>query len=217
MLVQDRMTVNPVTITPDTPFSEALRIIRDNRFRHLPVVNEKGKLIGVVAERDLLHAAPSSATSLSVFEMNYLLANLRVREMMSSPPITVPEDAPLEEAARVMIENNIGFLPVMRDDELRGVITETDIFRAFVEILGGGVDVKRVTLRMPNVPGELARITRVIADLGGNLCAIASFRGADPEYAHITVRLEGVAEDVLLDALRELGEEVSHVCCTDGY
>ena len=217
MLVEERMTPNPMTITPDTSFPDALRIIRENRFRHLPIVNEKGKLIGVVSERDLLHAAPSSATSLSVFEMNYLLANLQIREIMSSPPITVPEDAPLEEAARVMIENNIGFLPVMWDDELRGVITETDIFRAFVEILGGGVDVKRVTLRMPNVPGELARITKVIADLGGNLCAIASFRGDDPEYAHITLRLEGVDEDVLLDALREIGAEVIHICCTDGY
>ena len=114
MLVKDRMTPNPVTITPDTSFPDAFRIIREKRIRHLPVVDKKGKLIGIVAQTDLLHASPSSATTLTVFEINYLLANLHIQEVMSSPPITVSEDAPLEEAARVMVEKKISCLPVMR-------------------------------------------------------------------------------------------------------
>jgi len=212
MLVKDRMTPNPVTITPEVSFTEAFRILRENKIRHLPVVDKKGKLIGIVAQTDLLHASPSSATTLSVFEVNYLLANLQVREVMSSPPITVPEDAPLEEAARVMVENKIGCLPVMRNGELVGLITETDIFKAFVEILGGEEASLRVTLRVPDVRGQLARLAGVIARLGGNICSVASFRSEDPEHVYITFRLEGVEKEPLLSALKAEGEEVVHVC-----
>ena len=179
----------------------------------MPVVDKKGKLIGITTQTDLLHASPSSATTLSVFEMNYLLAHLQVKEVMSRP-ITVPEDAPLEEAARLMVEQGISCLPVMRDGELVGIITETDIFKAFVEIFGSGEAVLRVTMRVPDVPGELARMTGVIAALGGNLCSVVAFKGEDPGHAYITFRLEGVDEAVLLPALEELGEEVAHICCT---
>jgi len=215
MLVKDRMTHNPVVIARDASHSEALRILREARFRYLPVVDGRGKLVGIVTEADLLHAAPSSATSLSIYEMNYLLANLKVEEVMSSPPITVAEDTPLEGAAQVMIERDIGFLPVMRGDELVGVITETDIFKTFVEILGSGDAVLRVTLQVADVPGELARLTSVIAGLGGNLCSVASFRGAEPEHVYITFRLEDVDEETLLPALEEAGARVVHVCCLD--
>ena len=157
MLVKDRMTPSPITITPDTTFPDAFRIIREKGIRYLPVVNKRGKLIGIVTQTDLLHASPSSATTLTVFEVNYLLARLTVREVMQTP-ITVPEEAPIESAAKVMVEKGISCLPVMRDGELAGIITETDIFKAFQEILGSGENVLRITLRMPNVPGELARI-----------------------------------------------------------
>jgi acetoin utilization protein AcuB len=213
MLVKDRMTSNPITITPDTFFPEASRIIREKRFRHLPVVDEKGKLIGIVAQADLLRASPSSATALSVSEMNYLLANLQIREVMTSPPITVPEDAPLEEATRIMVENRIGCLPVMRDGDLVGVITEADIFKTFVEVLGGEEASLRVTLRVPDVRGELARLAGMIARLGGNICSVALFRGEDPGHAYLTFRLEGVDEEVLIPALKAEREEVVHVCC----
>ena len=213
MLVKDRMTPNPVTITPDTSFPEAFRTIRGKKIRHLPVVDEQGKLIGVVAQTDMLHASPSMATPVNVFEMSYLLANLHVREVMSSPPITVSEDAPLEEAARVMVEKKIGCLPVMRNGVLVGMITETDIFETFVEVLGGGEASLRVTLRVLDVRGELARLAGVIAGLGGNICSVAAFRGEDPEPAYLTFRLEGVAEEVLVPALKAEAEEVTHVCC----
>jgi acetoin utilization protein AcuB len=216
MLVKDRMTPNPITITPDTSFVDAFRIIHEQGIHYLPVMDTKGKLVGVVTRTDLMRASPSSATTLTVFEANYLLANLRVREVMSKP-ITVPEDAPLEDAARLMVEREISCLPVMRDGELVGVITETDIFRAFVEILGGGGQVLRVTLRVPDVPGELARMTGVIASLGGNLHSVASFRSEDTEHVYITFRLDGVEQQVLLPALEDMGEEIVHVCCTPQF
>jgi acetoin utilization protein AcuB len=207
------MTPNPVTITPDTSFPEAYRIIREKGIRHLPVVDKEEKLVGIVARTDLLHASPSATTTLSVFEINYLLANLHVREVMSSPPITVPEDAPLEEAARVMVEKKIGCLPVMRNGILAGMITETDIFETFVEILGGGEASLRVTVRVPDVQGALARLAGVIARLGGNICSVARFQSKDPEHCYITFRLEGVNEDVLVSALETEVDKVIHVCC----
>jgi acetoin utilization protein AcuB len=213
MLVKDRMTLKPVTITPGTSFPEAFQIMREKRIRHLPVVDDKGKLIGVVARTDLLHASPSMATSLSVFEMNFLLANLHIGEIMSAPPITVSEDAPLEEAARVMVQNKIGCLPVMHDGDLVGLITETDIFETFVEILGGEEASLRITVRVPDVRGELARLAGVIAGLGGNICSVALFRGEEPEHVFFTFRLEGVDEEVLIPALQGEVEEVVHVCC----
>ena len=213
MLVKDRMTREPVTVTPDTSFPECFSLIREKRIRHLPVVDEKGKLVGVVARTDLLHASPSMATTLSVFEMNFVLANLHVREVMSSPPITVSEDAPLEEAARMMVQKKIGCLPVMRDGELAGVITETDIFETFVEILGGEEASLRITVRVPDVRGELARLAGVIAGLGGNICSVALFRGKDPAHVFLTFRLEGVEQEVLVPALQGEAEEVVHVCC----
>ena len=215
MLVRDRMTADPVTITGDTSFPEAFRILREKRIRHLPVVGKKGKLIGVVARTDLLHASPSSATTLSVFEMNYLLANLHVQEVMSSPPITVSEEAPLEEAARVMVEKKIGCLPVMRDGALVGLITETDIFETFVEILGGGEASLRVTVLVSDVQGELARVAGVIGGLGGNICSVARFEADSPEYCYLTFRLEGVEEGNLIPALKAEVEEITHVCCAE--
>jgi acetoin utilization protein AcuB len=212
MLVKDRMTSNPLTITPDTSFPEAFRIIREKRIRHLPVVDEQGKLIGIVAQTDLLHASPSTATPFNVFEMSYLLANLHVQEVMSSPPITVPETAPLEEAARVMVEKKIGCLPVMRDGTLVGMITETDIFETFVEVLGGGEASLRVTVLVPDVRGELARVAGVIAGLGGNICSVARFGSEDPEQCYLTFRLEGVDEEVLITALEAEVKEVIYVC-----
>jgi acetoin utilization protein AcuB len=212
MLVKDRMTPDPKTVTPDMSHPEALRMLHKQKFSYLPVVEKSGKLVGIVTETDLLHAAPSSATSLSIYEMNFLLSNLKVHEVMSSPVITIPDDTPIEEAARVMIEKEIGCLPVMRGKKLAGIITESDIFKTFVEILGQGTGVLRITLRSPDQPGELARLTGVIAKLGGNIHAVASFHSGDQQHVLFTFRLDGVTEAVLIPALKQMGEQVVHVC-----
>ena len=225
MLVQDRMTLDPITIGPETSVHDAFRVMNEHGIRYLPVLDKRDRLVGLATRTDLMRASPSAATTLTVFEANYLLAHLKVEEVMSRPAITVPEDAPLEEAAQLMVDKGISCLPVVRArrgaqpsaptaGKLVGIITERDIFRAFVEILGGGDPVLRVTLRAPDVPGELARLTGVIADLGGNLHSVAAFRGDDPEHVYFTFRLEGVDEEALVPALAELGEQVVHACCT---
>ncbi len=135
---------------------------------------EKGKLVGIIVEKDLLSNQPSPATTLSLYEIYSLLESLRIRQIMSQPVITVEGDCPLEEAARIMVENKISCLPVMDGEALVGIITETDVFKVLVEVLGGNEEGVRITLRLPDRAGELADISRQIADLGGNIIAVTT-------------------------------------------
>jgi len=223
MLVRDRMTKDPITISPEASVHDAFRLISERGVYYLPVLDGRDRLVGVVTRMDLLRASPSAATTLTVFEANYLLAHLKVREVMTAPPITVPGDVPLEEAARLMVDRDISCLPVVDlvsralgkpREQLVGIITQGDIFGAFVEILGGDDPVLRVTIRSPDVPGELARLTNVIAELGGNLHSVAAFRNCDPSHVFFVFRLEGVEQEMLVPALEAAGEQVVHVCCT---
>jgi acetoin utilization protein AcuB len=208
MLVRERMSTQPVTIPSDTPISEALRVMRQSQVRRLPVLDKEGKLVGIVSEKDLLYASPSPATSLSIYEMHYLLSNLLVTEVMTDKLITVTPDTPLEEAARVMADNKIGGLPVIEGDKLVGIITETDIFKVFLELLGAREKGLRLTVQIPERKGEMARITTEIARLGGNILALGSFLGDDPTTAVVTVKVEDVPTDELEAAMRDLGLEI---------
>ncbi len=173
MFVKMFMTHHPFFVSPDDNFPQAMNVIRKRKIRHLPVV-EKDKLVGIVVEKDLLSNQPSPATTLSLYEIYSLLETLRVRQIMSRPVITVEGDCPLEEAARIMVENKISCLPVMDGEKLVGIITETDVFKVLVEVLGGQEDGIRLTLRIPDRAGELAAISRQIADAGGNIVAVTT-------------------------------------------
>jgi len=135
MLVGERMTKDPIVIRDDTPIDKALKIMRENKVRRMPVLNDKGALVGIVSERDLLFASPSPATTLSIYELHYLMSRIKVADVMTEEVITVTEDTPLREAARVMVDKRIGGLPVERKGELVGIITETDLFKIFLELL----------------------------------------------------------------------------------
>jgi acetoin utilization protein AcuB len=208
MLVRERMSTKPVTITADVPITEALRIMRQNQVRRLPVLDAEGKLIGIVSEKDLLYASPSPATSLSIYEMHYMLSRLKVTELMTPDPVTITPDTLLEEAALIMADNKIGGLPVMEDGRLVGIITETDIFKVFLELLGAREKGLRLTLRIPERMGEMARITTAIAQLGGNIMALGTFLGDDPTTAIVTVKVVDAPEEELKDAMEDLDLEV---------
>lgn len=132
MRVADWMNKALVVVTPDVPVKEAMRLLQEKRIRHLPVV-EKEELVGIITDRDLRSVTPSPATSLSIYEINYLLDKLTVREVMTKKVFTVSPEAELEEAARLILERKIGALPVVKDRTLVGIITETDLLRAFLE------------------------------------------------------------------------------------
>jgi acetoin utilization protein AcuB len=135
MQIKERMSKPPITAPPDMPIQEALKLMRSRGIRRLPVVDKKGKLIGIVSDRDLLHAAPSKATSLSVWELNYLLSKVTLKDVMTKDVITVKPDTPVQEAARIMADKKVGGLPVVQNGKLIGVITETDLFRVLVELM----------------------------------------------------------------------------------
>jgi acetoin utilization protein AcuB len=208
MLVYERMSRNPYTIQADTPVEEALRRMREVHIRRFPVLDKSGKLVGIVCEKDLLYASPSPATSLSIYEMHYLLSKLTVGEVMIKDVITVTEDMPVEDAARIMTDHKIGSLPVVRDGQLVGIITETDLFKLFLELLGARKQGVRITLLVPDVKGTLAKITAAIAQQGGNIIALGTFLGEDPTNLLVAVKVSDVSKDTLLATLKPLVVEI---------
>ena len=211
MLVRERMSRNPVTISTDAPITEALKVMRMHSVRRLPVLQNDGKMVGIVSEKDLLYASPSSATSLSIYEMHYMISQLKVTEVMTTDVTTISPDTPLEEAARIMADNKIGGLPVMQDGQLVGIITETDIFKVFLEMLGARDKGLRLTVEIPERKGEMARITTAIAQLGGNILALGSFLGDDPSTALVTVKVEDVPPPDLEQAMHDLDLKIVDV------
>ncbi len=211
MLVRDRMTPDPVTITTDTSLKEALELVRSKSFRHLPVLDENGKLVGVVTEKSLVYASPTPATTLSVFEVDYILSRTKIGQITQGQVIIVEPDLPIEEAARIMVDRHIGCLPVVEDDKLVGIISDTDIFRAFVEGMGGGHPSLRITVVVPEEVGSLAQITSRAAALGGNIHSLGMFWGERPEDRVVAFRLEGVDRETAVQALEDNGIQVVHV------
>jgi acetoin utilization protein AcuB len=211
MLVEDRMTSDPVTITVNTSLKDALELVRSKSFRHLPVLDEDGGLVGIVTEKSLVYASPTPTTTLSVFEVDFVLSRTKVGQVTQGPVITVRPDLPIEEAARVMIDHRIGCLPVVEDEKLVGIISDTDIFRVFAEGLGGGHPSLRITVVVPEKVGSLAQITSRVAALGGNIHSLGTFWGDRPEDRVIAFRLEGVDRETAVQALEADGVQVVHV------
>ena len=207
MQVGERMSHPIISISPDMPVHDALDMFKRERIRRAPVV-KSGKLVGIVSDHDLLNASPSPATSLSVWEMNYLLSKITVGEVMSKKVLTVDEETPIEEAARIMADNKIGGLPVMRDSHVVGIITETDLFKIFLEFMGAREKGVRVTALIDEKPGQLAKITKEVADLGGNFIAFGQFTGEDPSNRIVTFKVTGVKKDDLKKKILEVAKEV---------
>jgi acetoin utilization protein AcuB len=198
------MTPDPITISPDVPIAEALEQMRQEGIHRFPVVDGKGKLVGIVTHTDLLYASPSSVTSLNVWEVTYLLNQVKVKETMSKKVITVPEDCPLEEAARVMRDNEVGGLPVMRDGKLVGIITESDIFDVFLELFMAQEEGVRVTVLAPYFKGSLAQISAAITERGGLIHAMNTFLGEDESNWGCHLRVADISKEELLEVIEPL-------------
>ena len=213
MLVRERMTQNPITVSPDLSVPEALRLMREKKVRRFPVVDSHGKLVGIVSDKDLLQAGPSSATTLAIWEITELLGKLKVAEVMSRDLITVQDDTPLEEAARIMADGRIGGLLVLSGDKLVGIVTETDLFKSLLELLGGRRPGVRVTVATPGGKGELAHITNAIYTAGGNLVGLAAREieaGADTHW-EVTFKVQDVDADTLVAALKPVTRAIHDV------
>ncbi|MGB9791998.1 MAG: CBS and ACT domain-containing protein [Thermacetogeniaceae bacterium] len=210
MLVRDKMTPNPITITPQTTIADALSLMREHKIRRLPVL-DKGKLVGIVTDRDLMEVSPSPATSLSIFELNYLLSRMKIEKIIKKQKvITIRPDAFLEEAALIMRDNEIGAIPVVEDGKLVGIITESNIFDAFIELMGLRDPGTRLTLEMEDKPGMLAKVTEIIWKNGGDISHLAVFHG-DSNRVILIVQLRTTDATAISEALRGMGVTVKSV------
>lgn len=204
MLVQYRMTRNPITVPPETPVSQALAKMREKKVHRFPVVDSKGKLVGIVSHSDLLYAAPSSATSLSIWEVTYMLNQITVGDVMTRKVITVDDDCPIEEAARQMRHHAIGGTPVLHDGELVGIITESDIFDVFLELLSAQEAGVRLTALAPYFKGSMAQIATAITAKGGLIHALNSFRGEDEKTWGCVLKVADISQEDLVAVVTPL-------------
>jgi acetoin utilization protein AcuB len=210
MFVANRMTSNPVLITPTTTVADASELMRTHKFRRLPVV-ANNQLVGIVTDRDLMEVSPSPATTLSIFELNYLLAKMQVKDIMTKAVVSIPVSATVEEAALVMYNSRIGGLPVVDEaGKVVGIITETDIFKCFVDIMGLPGGKTRLTIDVTDNVGVINEVTAVFAELGVNIGSMATYALPDGQY-ELVIRADAHDVEELQARLAAKGYPVSHV------
>lgn len=201
MFVGERMSHPVITVSPEIPIHDAVVMFKKEHIRRAPVVSKEGKLVGIVTENDLLNASPSPVTSLSVWEMNYLMSKVTVKQVMTKKVKTIDVGTPIEEAARIMADLKIGGMPVVRDGKVVGMITETDLFKIFLELMGARTKALRITAVVDDKPGTLAKVTKAISDVGGNIVAFGQFAGDDPSTKILTFKVAGVKKEEVKSAL----------------
>jgi len=204
------MTKNPITIDSETLVLDAQKIMEENNIRRLPVV-DKGKLVGIITMRDLLMAAPSPATSLSVHELHYLLAKMKVKEIMKKKPVTVTPDTPFEEAFRIGQEKKIGSFPVIEKGKLVGIATESDIVRFLTRALGIREEGSRITIE--GLGGDLGGLEKIISIVNQHQTIILSMMSmprSEKKDWMIVLRLKTTEPDPIVRDFKKAGFNVTH-------
>lgn len=218
MLIKNWMTKDPITVSEETSMIKAIHIMKERHFRRLPVVNA-GRLVGIVTDRDLKEAAPSKATTLDVHELYYLLAELQVREIMSHDPVSVSENDTVERAAQIMLDHTISGLPVLdATGGLVGIITQSDVFRAFMHITGalqGGV---QFALRLPDRPGLIKEVVDLLRNRGARFVSLlSSYATAREGFRDVYIRVRNLSPETVAATKEELASryEVLYVIPED--
>jgi acetoin utilization protein AcuB len=208
MLLKNWMTREVITVTPETSMMKASKILKDHDIHRLPVVEESGKLVGIVSDRDIKDASPSKATTLDVHELYYLLSEIKIKDIMTRNPHTINEEATVEKAAVEMMERKIEGMPVVDGEQkVVGIITDTDIFKVLIQITGvylGGV---QMGFKLPNEPGSLKSL---LGDLRSHKARIISIQSSyddpTPGYRQVFIRIHDM-EKAEENKLREYLEE----------
>jgi acetoin utilization protein AcuB len=213
MLIRELMIPKPAVVTPHTTMPDALKLMKEKHVTRMPVVDAHGALVGIISETDLHNATPSSATLLSFWEIPSLLAKITVDMVMVKDVATVTEETPVEEAARIMADRNIGALPVMHGKTLVGLVNQGDIFRAFMELLGGRRKGLRIWATTEDKKGTVARITAAVAQVGGDIVGLGFHEVSDAKGARweVTLKVQDVPQDTLVEALKSQVTEILDV------
>jgi acetoin utilization protein AcuB len=204
MRVKNRMTPNPIMANLKTNYNEALRLMKQNQIKHLPILDGKGKPVGIVTQANMLRTAPSPVTTLNVFEIASYLDNVMVDKIMTSPVLAVDESCSITNAANFMLINKIDSLLVMRDETLVGIITIADIFRTFIEMTGGDQPGSRIEARLPNQKGHLAPFIQALSNAGSYIVSLALSSNED-DYGYWDVKERGGNEEEMRKELDKLG------------
>jgi acetoin utilization protein AcuB len=206
MLVKDYMTRHPIMIPPTMPAAEVQKLMVESKVRHVPVVGDGKRPLGLVT-RDRLRIPPTELGSLNVWEITRYLSELTVKDVMvkGEDLSTIGPGATVEDAAKVMAEKKIGCLPVVEENVVVGIITETDMLVQLADLLGGYVSGVRVTVRLPGKVGGYAKITNAIAKRGWGMYATGSVPAPKKEgFWDIVLKIRDVSADEILAALEEV-------------
>ena len=209
MFVRDCMSLPAVTIVPHISLQAALNLMHEHRFRRLPVVDDRGRLVGIVSERDLLYASPPPSTLSSGLALNHLLTERRVDEIMTRNVLTVTPDTFVEDAARLMVDNKVGGLPVVDgDNHVVGVITETDVFRAFIELYRAGHAGLYLTVEAPDRAESMVELSRAVLGSGGEIVGLSSsYDEASGKY-RLVIKGKEIDTERIAALLASLGHHV---------
>ena len=194
MIIADRMKKNPATASPEMSISEASAKMKAEKVHRLPVLDDDRHLVGVISEKDILLAAPSPASTLSTYEINYLLSKLKVKNIMSRNPVTITRETTIEEAVRLMVENDLSCLPVMDNGFLSGIVSKSDLFKILLEMLGAKHKGIRVEALVEDGVGVVAGLSDKFTAAGINIVSLGTLEGPDASLRVLTFKLENGTE-----------------------
>lgn len=203
MLVKNWMSKNVISVSINDAMDYAIRLLKEHRIKMLPVL-DKGAIVGVVTDRDLKRASASDATTLEIHELLYLISRIRVGDIMSRSPVTVPLDYTVEETAQLLLEKNISGAPVVdHDNNLVGVITQSDLFRVLIALTGFGKKGVQFGFTAEDRPGSIKELGDVIREFGGRLASIlTSYEGVEEGRRKVYIRAHGIDRETI-DALKQ--------------
>ena len=210
MPVQNWMTTDVVSVGPDTSLLKVGKLMKDHHIRRIPVVDENGQVVGIISDRDVRDASPSKATTLDMYEMHYLLAELKAKNIMTAKPITVKPTDTVEQAALIMLDNKVGGLPVVDDSgKLVGIISDHDVFKALVDITGARMGGLQFAIELPDQPGTARPLFDLLRAHSARLLSVLTVSNADGNR-QLFIRVRDLdnpkAEQELMDGVAKLGK-----------
>ncbi|MGP1418648.1 MAG: CBS domain-containing protein [Sphaerochaetaceae bacterium] len=211
MIIESRMTRNPVAVGPDVTVEEAAKIMKQEKVHRLPVLDKDKRLVGVISEKDILRALPSPVSSLSAYEMPYLLSKLTVKKLMSKDPITISKDTIVEDAARLMVDQDLSCLPVMDGDKLVGIVSKSDLFKMLLELFGARHYGVRISFLVEDKPGTIAIISRALSEQGLDIISFGTFMGTNPTNAVCTIKVQGASVAKVVDIMKPYVSQILDV------
>lgn len=208
MIIRDFMTKNPICVTETTSVTEAKQIMNSNKINKLPVLDGSKRLVGIITKNDIVKVSPSQATTLDMYEISSLLAKLTCGKFMTKKVITVSETEVVEEAARIMADKNIGCLPVVKDDVVVGIVTESDLFSLMVQMFGARENGVRANFQQADKPGQLAKIFGAVAEQKGNIISVVTRESSETGKRRVTVKVTGISAEKLKEILLAAESEI---------